>query len=537
MPQLADESHLEFFDRSRPQCTLGVLPEASQKCLVTSCIAYVDEVTPEGHLGRSEQHGLFDCPRGSVEVVDHHEISLELMSCRRDSLDHARDVLLIDGPFEESARFSVEWDTSHQLEGVSTKFNRLFSGGGGGSLRESAELSPVRTRVDQFIARPPVRFRQILRPNRLTRTRDVVEKRLLGNGGDLHRLRPQCVLNLVSRLRSIVMESQEGDDRTDGISCPLCRRLDLKRPEHVHPQFVGFDISLWLRRVKGSWAPNFCRLWRRIGSLRIRGRVEHRNVLHLSTCPSSHTPEDQTKENQRDNRKNLIQCVRRCRSQYRTHWTARDRCRQFARKRDSEPKGSINTKRGRRLALKTLELSSFGGGWTDRNGSGPGVARDKKPVGGVEETVVGCHVGVVRLADRIGFVCDVPSAGSTPEGDGGRCQGSHRGKEVTPIGLPVVDLYRAGARSEREVDLSFRCENSGSDDAGRREFGTRYVDVGGQGCVVGGIRDSKRKFLTELLNGGPLGCGCVRRRIQCRQHSYRQHHTRTTETDVRVPWK
>ena len=159
--------------------------------------------------------------------------------------------------------------------------------------------------------------------------------------------------------------------------------------------------------------------------------------------------------------------------------------------------GSINTKRGRRLALKTLELSSFGGGWTDRNGSGPGVARDKKPVGGVEETVVGCHVGVVRLADRIGFVCDVPSAGSTPEGDGGRCQGFHRGKEVTPIGLPVVELYRAGARSEREVNMSFRCENSGSDDAGRRELRARYVDGRGQGYVVGGIRNSKREFLTD----------------------------------------
>jgi len=70
MRQLADESHLEFFDRCGPQCTLCVFPEAGQKCLVTSCIADVDEVTPEGHLGRSEPHGLFDCPRGSVEVVD-----------------------------------------------------------------------------------------------------------------------------------------------------------------------------------------------------------------------------------------------------------------------------------------------------------------------------------------------------------------------------------------------------------------------------------------------------------------------------------
>ena len=59
MSQLADESHLEFFDRCGPQCTLCVFPEAGQKCLVTSCIADVDEVTPEGHLGRSEQHGLF----------------------------------------------------------------------------------------------------------------------------------------------------------------------------------------------------------------------------------------------------------------------------------------------------------------------------------------------------------------------------------------------------------------------------------------------------------------------------------------------
>jgi hypothetical protein len=43
--------------------------------------------------------------------------------------------------------------------------------------------------------------------------------------------------------------------------------------------------------------------------------------------------------------------------------------------------------------------------------------------------------------------------------------------------------------------------------------------------------------LTELLNCGPLGSCRIRRRIQSRQHSYRQHHTSTPEAEGRGPWQ
>jgi hypothetical protein len=43
--------------------------------------------------------------------------------------------------------------------------------------------------------------------------------------------------------------------------------------------------------------------------------------------------------------------------------------------------------------------------------------------------------------------------------------------------------------------------------------------------------------LTELLNRGPLGCGRVRRKTQCRQDSYRQHHTCTSKAKGRGPWQ
>jgi hypothetical protein len=39
--------------------------------------------------------------------------------------------------------------------------------------------------------------------------------------------------------------------------------------------------------------------------------------------------------------------------------------------------------------------------------------------------------------------------------------------------------------------------------------------------------------LTYLLNCESLGCCRVRRRIQSRQHSYRQHHTSTPEANGR----
>ncbi len=541
MPQLPDESRLEFFDGGGPQCALRVLPKTGQKCLIALCIVDVHEVTPEWHLGRSEQHGLFDRPQGIVEVVDLYKISLELMSGRRNSFDHARDVLLIDGPFEECAGFSVERDTTHQLESALTKFNRLFFSGGVCFHRESAKLSPVRTRVNQLITRTAVCFRQILSSDCLTRTRNVVKERLLGNGGDLHRLGPQCALNLVSRLGSIIVQGQVGEDRTYGIGCSLGRRFNLKRPEYVHTQFAGSNFGRRLGRDIRSWLRRFCGPWRGSGSLSIRGRVEHRNVLHSTMLPSPNTPEDQTKEEQRENREKLIQRGngrgirrgKRCKALGMAH----GRCRKFAWKRDSERNGSTDAKCGCRLTNETVELSSRGGGWPNQNCSGPRIARDQKPVGGVEESVVGCAVGIVRLAHWIGLMSGVPSTGAAPEGNGGRCQGSHRGKEMAPIGLPVIELHRAGACAERQVYESFRCETLGSDGVGGREFRARYVDRRGQGYTVGGIGYSKPEFLTDLLNRESLGYGRVRRRIQRRKHSYRHNHASTPKAKGRVPWK
>jgi len=107
MYQLADKSRLKFLNCCGPEGAFCLLPETRHECLVTSCVADVGEITPKGHLGRSEQHGLFDCPRGSVEVAHEHEVGMEQMSNIRHGFDHVRDVLLTDGPFEEGARFPL----------------------------------------------------------------------------------------------------------------------------------------------------------------------------------------------------------------------------------------------------------------------------------------------------------------------------------------------------------------------------------------------------------------------------------------------
>jgi hypothetical protein len=257
--------------------------------------------------------------------------------------------------------------------------------------------------------------------------------------------------------------------------------------------------------------------------------------------PSPNTPDDQTKGDQRGNRKKLIERgnwrgIRRGK-RGRALGTSHDRCRKLAWKRNRERDRSTNAKCGRRLTNETFELRARGGGWSNQNCSRPRVARDQKPIGGVEESIVGYAVGIVRLAHWIGLMSEVPSASATSEGDGRRRQGSHRRKEVAPIGLPVIELHRTGACAERKVNLSFRCECVGSDDAGSRELRARYEDGRGQGYTVGGIRDSKQEFLADLLNREPLGYSGVRRRIQCRQHSYRQNHSNTTETNGRGPWK
>ena len=264
--------------------------------------------------------------------------------------------------------------------------------------------------------------------------------------------------------------------------------------------------------------------------------AEHQNALHASTHPAPNTPEDPTKEDQRENRKQFIQRGIRRRKRSRALGLAYDRCRKFW-KRDLEVERSGNVKQGRRLTNETAELSSRGGGRSNRNDTGSGVARDQKPVGGVEEPVVRRGVGVVRLVHRIGPVSDIPSASATPEGDRRRCQWSHRGKEMAPIGLPVVELHRAGARAEREVNLSFWCEYADPDDVGSREFRAGDGNDRWQGHAVDGVRNSNREFLTESVNGGPLTCSRCRGRNQCRQNSYRQHPTSTPEAKGRASWQ
>ena len=537
MSELADQSSMKLFDGRGPQRPLRVLPETRQQSLITQCVADVNEVSPEGHLGRSEQHGLFDCQRGSVEVADHYEISLKLMSSGRNSFNHARDIFLIDGPFEERARFSIEGDTAHQLEGASTKFSRLFFRGGARARSESAELSPVRTRVDQLIARPTIRFRQILSTDRLTRTRDVVKKCLLRNGGDLHRLGPQCVLNLVSRLGSIVVQCQVGDDRTDGIRCSLRRWLNLQRTKNVDTQFERLALGRWIRSVIGSWTSNFCQACRWSWTFCVRGRVEDGNVLHPTTRPSPNTPENESQEDKRDDRENLIERGSRRWIRIGGRLTFYDGCRQLFWKRDLECNGSSDVKRSGRFPNRTNELSSFGGCRTNRDLASPRVARDKEPVGGVKESAVRAGVWVVRLIHRIGFVSDVPMAGTTPEGDGRRSQGCHRGEEMAPIVLPVRELLRACIGTERQVNLTLGGEHVGSVETRSGEFCSLDEDDRWERHSVSGIRDSKQEFMTYLLDGELLPSNRVRRGVRCQQRCCRQHRTSSTEEKKFASWQ
>jgi len=194
---------------------------------------------------------------------------------------------------------------------------------------------------------------------------------------------------------------------------------------------------------------------------------------------------------------------------------------QLFRERNSKRGWTANLQLARLSANESGVLNSLSGRRTYRDSSRSRANRDKEPVRGVEQAIIGSTVGVIRLIDWIGSCRNVDAAGMTCESDGRFRQGRHPRKEVAVVGLAVRTLLRSRRCLQRKKDHPRGSLCVRSEGISGVELRALHHQHRRQDGAIGPICNRNRKTLTHLVTRRPLCISSTSRQDQTESQNHR----------------
>ena len=512
MNELANQSGPQFIDGFRPEVVLSLRPETGHDVVVVSGVADIDQRSPKWQLRRGQLHSLPNGPFSSVEVAGHYEVALQCVGDFGDTLDHARDVLLSDRPFEVGRRVTIERNTADDSQSLSTKDDGFRHWRPLGSHRQVPKLAPVADGIGQDVAGTVLGFGEVLDAYELSCPRDVIEECLLTHAVADSVVWPEGSPNLVGVLRSVIVQCEVRHESPQWIGRVATNGIDTKWSHDGDSEYrVVGGIDSWF------WSSNGCACRsRRPGSLWIRCRLLDRFwESAASTSPDLHR--DVRNENQGEELSNVMEEARPHRSgRWSRRWCS-GRChRQFLWKGHSKGNRAAGPDQ---LLGKTFEVRVLSGQHRRtryHHVASSGREWNCEVISGVEQSIVRVGIRIVLLTNWIGpsrFVMSSRRSDEVNCGCGKRC---HVGEAVTFVRRTQWILTGTGLSIQPEVDHAGTSCYPGTVRIASGELRANYRKQCGHRYVTSHTDDGNRNNSADAVAGTLIAHRAAGRRDRAR---------------------
>jgi len=216
----------------------------------------VGEILPENERRGLTEESLTQKLIGPHEVTLKDQVGGDRVGERGDRVDDLVGKQGSEGPREVARVLTGEGNAANQFEGSLTQCQGIFLRGGGGVLHELLELSPVRSYLDELVARLAGGSGQVVFTDDFSSVGHVVEHD--GTFDIVHAVHegPDGCLNLVKGHETARVHGEEGDDCPCRLSHWGKRRCDLQGTQDVNAK-----RGLISRRCGGLVLCGHCHRW------------------------------------------------------------------------------------------------------------------------------------------------------------------------------------------------------------------------------------------------------------------------------------